>query len=124
MVLQCAFIKALRTGRLVYNEALRLVKVTAGNAFAAKVLSTDPPTDSAPAQSRGAATEMVNGHPRGRVPHTPDAQNTKFPAPFPTGAHNPLVRSNGLALLNGLVGSGRRQRVDGGVEVAAPALGF
>jgi len=52
MVLQCAFIKPLRTGRLVYNEALRLVKVRAKNAFAARVLSTDPPTDSALAHSR------------------------------------------------------------------------
>jgi hypothetical protein len=36
MVLQCAYIKALRTGRLVYNGGLRLVKPTRRKCFSRK----------------------------------------------------------------------------------------
>ena len=36
MVLQCAYIKALRTGRLVYNGGRRLVKLTRRKCFCRK----------------------------------------------------------------------------------------
>lgn len=73
MVLQCAYIKALRTGRLVYNGGLRLVKPTRRKCFSRKAfIHRFAHTFRLPAfYSGGEARDLVNPRPRGPVPAAP-----------------------------------------------------
>lgn len=121
MVLHCAFIKAPRTGRVVYNDALRLVKLTRRKClcregfihrFAHKF-------------SRGGqAGAMVNDHPRSRFRRTSNDQNTKFRVAFPREAHKILVSSNGFRPGAPLMGALSGQGFNRWVQIPAAAFGF